>query len=272
MKAFIKVRSMMAVLLAMSVIFTVTSCEKEPVDDRPELPPVESMLMDFSDFSEEPGTAKGTMATYANFLHAYLTVGFWNISATLVSALPVTAYGYALQQSPVYLGDYTWEWAFDFPLNNVNYTATLTGARINNEEFSMEMEIALAAAPDNAAKWFDGTVRYDHTHASWTIFNNGTIPVLNIEWNKDFVTEAADLTYTYAESGHAEEGSFIMWDYNPGEEYDAAYIIDLVAGMTNIEWNVTTIKGRVKAPVHFEDSEWHCWDSQANGFMDISCE
>ncbi len=263
----------MAVLLSFSVLFAVTSCDKEPVDERPELPPVESLMMDFSDFSEEPGTAtKGTLATYQNFLHAYLTVGFWNISASLVSALPVAAYTVALQQSPVYLGDHTWEWSFDFPLNNINYTATLTGARINNEEFSMEMVIAMAIAPDAGTKWFDGVIRYSHTHATWTIYKNGTIPVLDIEWNKDFITEAEDLTYTYVEAGHAEEGSYIMWSYKPGEVYDAAYDISIVAGMTNIEWNVTTIEGHVKAPVRFGDDAWHCWDSYSNGLMDIACE
>jgi hypothetical protein len=69
------------------------------------------------DFSEEPAARKGTAYTYKNFLYSYLSVGFWNVSVTLVSALPVVAYGHALQQTPEYLGDNTWEWSYEFPLN-----------------------------------------------------------------------------------------------------------------------------------------------------------
>ena len=136
----------------------------------------------------------------------------------------------------------------------------------------MEMVIALAAVPTAGVKWFDGTVRYDHTHATWTMYETGTIPVLEIEWNKNFVTEEADLTYTFTKQGHQEEGSYIMADYNPDEFFDAAYTISLAEGMTNIEWNTITIEGRVKSPVHFLDDAWHCWDTQANGLMDKVCD
>lgn len=255
-----------------AVLFLTWSCEDAGREDPPELPPVESMLMDFSAFSEEPAQAKGTEATYEHFLYSYATVGFWSLSATLVSALPVAAYGHALRQSPVYLGDQTWEWSFDFMLNNVQYSAILTGARLSNEEFSMEMSIGLAAAPATAKKWFDGVARYNHTHALWTIYKEGTIPVLEIEWNKDFETGKADLTYTYTEQDHPQEGSYIMWDYRPGEDFDGAYKISLAEGMTHIEWNTETIRGRVMSVVYFENEDWHCWDSKANGLADMACE
>lgn len=272
MRKYLNFRSLAAIVLSVSILFTVTSCDKEPVDERPELPPVESMVMDFSDFAEPAGGAKGTLNTYANFTYSYLTVGVMNFAAAIVTVLPLTAYAVALQQTPVYVGDLTWEWSFDFPLNNVNYTATLTGARINNQEFSMEMVIAFAASPDTGVKWFDGVVRYDHTRATWTIYKNGTTGVLEIEWNNDFVTEEADLTYTLTDPEHAENGSYISLAYMSDEFFDAAYTVSLVAGMTNIEWNTTTIEGRVKAPVHFGDDAWHCWDTQANGLIDKVCD
>jgi hypothetical protein len=276
MKKYLNFRSLTAIVMSVSILFAVSSCDKEPVDERPELPPVESMMMDFSDFTEPAGGTKGTLNTYENFTYSYITVGVMNFAAAIVSVLPVTAYTVALQQSPVYVGDHTWEWSFDFPVNHpngtVNYTATLTGARINNQEFSMEMVIALAAAPQAGVKWFDGVVRYDHTHATWTIYRDGTTSVLEIEWNNDFETQEADLTYTLTDPDHVENGSYISAAYMPDEFFDAAYTISLVAGMTNIEWNTTTIEGRVKAPVQFGDNEWHCWDTKANGLMDKVCD
>lgn len=258
-------------LLSLSILFTATSCkETEPVDDRPALPPIESLVMDFSNFVDEPAGNKGAQLSINNVWYSYWTVWGWNVVVTAVSIIPATAYAVALQQTPVYVGDYTWEWSFDFTLDK-EYTATLTGARINNEEFSMEMKIALAAAPDLGVKWFDGVVRYDHTHAEWTLYENGLQDVLEVVWNKDFETEAADLTYTYTKPGEELTGSYIMLEYRPDEIYDAAYTISLTEGITHIEWNIETKEGRVKSPVHFQDSEWHCWDSQANGLADIVC-
>ena len=266
------VRMTALVALAAAIMFTIASCDNEPTENRPELPPAESMLMDFSDFTNPPDAMKSTDASYVNFVFSYTAVSYWNAGAMLVAAVPVAAYTHALTQTAEYLGDNTWEWSFEFPLNGIDYKATLTGNRISNEEFTMEMIIALASLPDQGVKWFDGVVRYDHTSADWTFYKEGTNAVLEVAWNKDFETEAADLTYTYVEADQEETGSYIMWEYSPGEVYDAAYTISMSGGMTNIEWNTTTIEGRVKSPAYFEDDAWHCWDSYANGLADIDCE
>lgn len=272
MKKYLNFKSLVSIALTLSLLLAVTSCDKEPVADRPDLPPVESLVMDFSAFDEQPGAQKAADLSYENFTHAYLSVFFWNLASTITMALPVVAYGYALEQTPVYMGDNTWEWSFDFPLNGLNYTATLTGARISNEKFSMEMVIALAIAPNQGVKWFDGEVRYDHTHASWKFYEEGTVVVLEAEWNKDFETEEGDLTYTYVKPDQEETGSYIMLSYMPEEVYDAAYTISLASNETFIEWNLATIEGRVKDLAKFGDTNWHCWESQAVGLMNRVCE
>jgi hypothetical protein len=119
--------------------------------------------------------------------------------------------------------------------------------------------------------WFDGVVRYDHTHADWNFYKNGSVKVIEAAWNKDFETGVSDLTYTYVEEGHEQNGSYIMLAYNPEEVYDASYTISLAAGVTDIEWITTTKEGRVKDEVKFGDTDWHCWDSYANGLVDKIC-
>jgi hypothetical protein len=267
-----RIKSMVVVAVSAMVLFTVSSCDKEPVEYRPELPPAESLVMDFSDFSSPPAGMKSNELSYVNFVYSYTTLSFWNASAVIVTALPVAAYSYALTQSPEYLGDNTWEWSFEFSFNSQTYLATLTGKRLNNEEFSMEMVIGPASMPDEGQKWFDGVVRYDHTSADWVLYKEGSLEVLEIAWNKDYVTEEADLTYTYVEPDQEETGSYIMWEYRPGEVYDAAYNISMSEGLITMEWNLSTIEGRVKSPVYFEDENWHCWDSFANGLADVDCE
>lgn len=272
MKKYLNIRFLTAMILSLSIMFSVTSCEeKEPVEDRPDLPPIESLVMDFSNFVDEPAGNKGAPLSINNVWYSYWTVWGANVIAGIVSVIPATAYTVALQQTPVYVGDYTWEWSFDFTLDK-EYTATLTGARLNNAEFSMEMKIALAATPNLGVKWFDGVVRYDHTHAEWILYENGLQDVLEVEWNMNYETGMGDLTYTYTKPGEELTDSFIKAEHRPGEFFDAAYTISVPEGLTNIEWNIETKEGHVKAPVHFGDNEWHCWDSQANGLVDKVCD
>ena len=267
-------------ILILSLLFISTSCDKEDIDNRPELPPVESLVMDFSDFQDNPADikglavpGKGVAEAYVNFVHAYLNVSFWNAFTTGSLLLPVSSYAYALQQTPEYAGNDTWKWSYQFDIDvlELSYTATLTGKRIDNETFSMEMNIALTSLPAVKFTYFDGVCRYDHTHAEWNLYKNvnGTsVKTIEVEWDKDFVAGDASLRYTYVEPGQVETDSYILWEYTPGADYNAAYTISLATGMINIEWDTTTKAGRVKDPANFEDDAWHCWNDL---LVDITC-
>lgn len=267
MRKFCNAKNALALVMSLSILVALVSCEKANENQQPELPPVESLAMDFSDFSQKPAGAKGTAETYGNFVYSYAVVGFWNIYATLVSALPVAAYAGALEQEPANMGDGLWEWSYDFN----NYKVTLEAERISNEEFEARMLVALATAPGQKVLWFDGVVRYDGTSADWTVYRDGTVAVLDIAWNKDFEQGTEDLTYTYVEANMEETGSYIMWARDTSLELDASYTVSMAAGMTDIRWNSTTLEGRVKAPLHFGDELWHCWESLENGLMDKDC-
>jgi len=271
MKLNNKLKNFGAVPVAMFLIFLGTSCEQEP--EKPVLPPVSSIIMDFSDFNTQPAVSKHTDLSYKNFLYAYANVALWNTIVTVNLALPVTAYSYALNQDPVYLGDYTWEWSFNFNWNQATYTATLTTERLNNQEFSVDMSIKLAADAGKGPTWFDGVVRYDHTHASWNMYknaNNMQVKILEADWNMDYETEAGNMKYTYVETGQVETGSYVYFEFFTPDpvELDAAYTISLAAGDIFIEWNRITKAGRVMSTMFFEDELWHCWNEN---LMDVEC-
>jgi hypothetical protein len=171
-----------------------------------------------------------------------------------------------------YLGDNSWEWNYSFQWSGLDYTATLTATRINNDEFSLEMIIALSATPDQGIPWFDGVVKYDHTKANWTIYKDGSIEVLEVAWAKDFELGDASLLYTYVEPQVLETGSYIKYEYTPLEMYDASFTVSLSRGTTLVQWNTTSKEGRVQDEARFGDAEWMCWDSLENGLVDKVCE
>ena len=96
--------------------------------------------------------------------------------------------------------------------------------------------------------------------------------VLEAEWHKDYETNASDLKYTYVEPEQEETGSYIMFRYLPELVYDAGFIISLAAGTTEIQWNTFSIEGRVMDQVKFGNTDWHCWDTKANGLVDKVCD
>jgi len=260
-----------AILLALTLLIVSTSCDKESQENRPELPPVESLMMSFSDFDTALASPKASIESHFHFNYAFTSLVFWSGASSVTMALPVAAYAYALDQVAEYTEDNSWEWSYDFQWGGLDYSATLSATRINNEEFSMEMLVASADMPEGL-RWFDGVVRYDHTQANWTIYKEGSIEVLEIEWTKDYELGEASLLYTYVEAALPETGSYILYEHAPLEVFDASFTLSLSAGTTLIQWNTSSKEGRVQNEEKFGDTEWHCWDSLENGLVDISCE
>lgn len=259
------------IIAAMASAIVFAGCSKED-SEPPELPPMESLVMDFSDFNNPSDTLQSLKAagTYHNWGVAFLSVSVWNAMITLGTAVPVAAYAEALRQNPVYLGDSRWEWSYDITVMSIQFSASLIAERISNEEFTAEMYITRPGAGGfEDFKWYEGTIRYDHTGASWTLYENpaNPSPIVTIVWNRDWEAGSLDLTYTNVKAGDNENGSFISFSVDPSKEYDAAYTISLSAGVINIEWNRETKAGRIKSPVRFGNSMWHCWNSSLQSMV-----
>lgn len=260
--------------------FTFTSCEKDDTPVAPELPPMESLAMDFSDF-DDPNyagaaaksieTSAGSMPSYQNYGHAFLNVAFWNTLSSLTIAVPVATYAAALQADPVYLGDNTWEWEFSLDVGMETYTARMVAQRLSNEEFKSEMFVSKSGMSGfEDFKWVEGVVRYDRTHATWTLYESPSSPaeLLTIEWNKDWEAETSDITYTIIKEGSEENGSFIKFEILDADDFNARYSVTTSTNELVIEWNRETKAGHIKDAEKFGDEMWHCWDEL---LQDIEC-
>jgi hypothetical protein len=270
MKKYVITSRSIIFLLIISITFFNTSCKKDKAGEKPDLPPQESLIMDFSDFDSRPDE-KGKGTTYNNFVYSYLNVLFWNTISASTLAVPAVAYGHMLSQNARYVGDNVWEWVDYYTYNQTDYVATLTAARLNNDQFSVEMVIAEEATPESGFKWFDGVVSYNHTSASWNLYRyNGGSPVkvIEVDWSKDYEEDTSSLTYTYVETGQEQTGSSINMGTDPSLDYNAWYTISLADETIEIQWDRATKAGRVKNPDYFPDSNWNCWDAN---LADIDC-
>lgn len=257
-------------------ILILNSCEKDPKDDHPRLPPLESFFIDFSDFGDPSDTLdiKKALPLYNNWAAAFANVSFWNALATISVALPASAYVEALKQKPVYLGDDRWEWKCNFNFNSNSYWLSLKTHHISDEYFAAEMYISSAGKETfTEFKWFEGTIRYDLTRASWILYESPLVPeqFLSIEWNYDNEIKSGNITYTIIKANDPEKDSFISYMYSSDNSllFNSSYTVSLSSGLVLIEWNNQTRAGRIKNPLWFKDDLWHCWN---RNLQDDICE
>lgn len=254
-----------ALILAFGVLFTLNSCEKsdEPMD----LPPAESLKIDFSTFPENTD-GKKSVETVENWFYSAGNILVWNVGITLNIAIPIVAYAEAFNHEPVFLGDNSWEWAYDVVSGGFTYNVSLVGTRIDNETFSMEMTVSSLLMKD--FKWISGIIRYDYTEANWTLQQSPRNPVdyLTIDYDRDFETESFSTKYEVVDPQNELYEGYIEYGMNPENDMDAYYKIFMNDTTTNIEWNTETTAGRVKDNRYFEDTLWHCWDTQ---LQDVDC-
>ncbi|MFC2091076.1 hypothetical protein ACFLT1_09910 [Bacteroidota bacterium] len=253
-----------SLIFAMGIILTFTSCEQQP--EQMKLPPKDALSIDLKQFPSN--TTKSAELTAANWLYSYVTVFAWNVVLVVNVAVPVIAYAEALDRAPVFLGDYTWEWSYDITVQQIDYHVSLIGSRIDNENFSVEMNLSRKDSLFYDFKWFEGVVRYNHTMADWTISHSPDNPTeyLDIHFEKDFITEVSSIRYTVIDPNNELYNAYIEYGLDPGLDLDAYYTIAKSDNTTSIEWSRISNAGRVMDMAHFQDDLWHCWDTTLQDF------
>jgi hypothetical protein len=206
---------------------------------------------------------------HTNFASAFATVWFWNFLTGATMIIPVAAYTEALQQTPAYLGDNEWQWSYSVTILTITYDVKLKTKRIDNSTYSAKMYISLTGGFQDFL-WFEGVVRYDATEAGWTIYKDHADPEawLEVDWAMDWEADTSSITYTYVEEGHAEYNSSISFGITDDPVYDAYYSIVGSQASVEVEWNTTTLAGRIMSQHYFGDTDWRCWNED---FENITC-
>lgn len=254
-------------MLSFGLLIAFSSCEKAP--DPMELPPTESLVIDWDMFPSNDKKSVDEELSYINWFYSAASIVVWNTVVAANVAIPTVAYGAAFNNEPVYLGEETWEWSYSVTVNQRTVVARLVGARINNETFSMEMYLTETGNFEDF-KWFEGVIRYDHTEANWTLSQGPENPAqyLDISYQKDFETDVANIRYTVIDPTNDMYNGYIDYGIDPAIDLDAHYTISRGDTITYIEWNTDTNEGRVKDERQYGDNVWHCWDTL---LRDVEC-
>ena len=270
-----KLKYLSLILILSSVLFTF--CKKNK-GDSPVLPPQESMSIDFSNFDTQSKSAldsyglKGTENSNWDFAAGVATVWKLIINTTLI--VPVTTFKLAAKEVPAYVSAKNWQWSYTADVAGVTYKARLTGL-IGATDVTWKMYITKEGTGSfTDFLWFEGTSKLDGSSGLWTLYQSPQVPaaMLQIDWTASGAS-IASIKYTFIKSGDPFLNSYIEYAFTTGA-LNAYYTIHyynpaiLKFSDVNIEWNTTTLNGRVKSIDYLNDIGWHCWDSNK---INIKC-
>lgn len=272
-----KVNSLL--LITLLAAFTFWGCEKK--GDPPVLPPAATMTIDFSEFIAGSKSAtiqrdsKGSSAVNnTNWTVAATVAGVWNSIIALNLAIPVAAFHLASENKPDYLDDKKWQWKYSAPVLGATYTARLTG-QIRSSDIKWEMYISREGVGGfGEFLWFEGTSNLDGKSGQWILTHSQQlqVPMLQIDWTREGEV-IGSIKYTYIKTGEALKDSYIQYGLTTNT-LDAYYTVHFYETNrakfvdVNIEWSTSGHNGRIKAIDYFQDSNWHCWDTNGN---DVAC-
>lgn len=255
------------IIMASLVITCISaSCIKE--NTPPAIPPEGSMVMKIDGFWN--GNLKSFTLPNSNFLFAAGHVFWWNTVLIMNLAIPAATFVESFNHDPVWNGaSREWIWTYSVTVGSDDYTAELHG-KISFTQVNWSMYISKTGG-FSSFLWFTGTSRIDNASGTWNLNRSPEIPTefLRIDWVQE-TGGTVKITYLNVIPEAAENGSYITFGTTGEPLLNAFYDIYGKAEdrLINIKWDTVSHAGRVKAPEHFMDPEWHCWDDQ---FLNADC-
>lgn len=269
-------------IIIVSFVILLSGCKKDH-GDPPVLPPIESMLIDFSNFdiakkSGDPSLTKS--AENSNWLLASGVALFWKGVIYTTLAVPVKSFQLALENKASFIADKTWQWSYSVSLASVTYKARLTG-EIGISDVVWKMYITKEGTGGYADfLWFEGTSKLDGSGGRWDLNHSPQFneDVLQIDWTKSG-TSVSSVKYTYvrylndARSTELFRNSYIEYGRKTGT-LDAFYNISIYYYdrddfiEMNVEWSTAAGNGHVRCPKIYSDELWYCWNAE---YMNVEC-
>jgi hypothetical protein len=271
-------------LTILSILFTSKGCKKDD-DNAPELPPKNSMIMNFDLGATQKSALVPQEQAVSYYAIAALNVGFWSTVSALHTAIPAAAFEKAFETKPSWDDALqAWVWSYNATLANDTYEARLTG-KIESDSLKWEMYLSKSGDANlQDLLWFEGKSHSGRT-GGWWVLNypkkDGIVQMqkaIKINWSYTYekvfslrYTYVADMVYDivnqYYVTNNAKD-NYIEYGRVDDPKYDAYYILYIKEKNEkfNIFWNTSTKAGRIEKE---GTTEGGCWNSN---LVNTSCD
>jgi hypothetical protein len=257
---------LIALITSLSACYFI-SCKKDK-GDPPELPPYESMVIDFSNFTSQKKSAEVAVAgkgtENSTWVFAADVADVWN---TLISSnidVPLAAFEAAVNYKAAYVSENFWQWSYDFNQGSSTYKAKLQG-KISTNTVDWKMYITYnGTGAYTEFLWIEGSSKTDGSGGQWIFYQSPQValPLFRDDWTKSG-DQVTSVKYTYVKNDTNKE-SYINYLSQTTDNFDSGYNIHFSNGLyadSDIEWNITTRDGRLKCIDYLQDENWYCWDT-----------
>jgi hypothetical protein len=239
-----------------------------PTIAKPTLPSEKSMTMPTFVSADSKLAKSGATHTQVAVTLARAVVVYWTVTANLALLVPRTLFVLTLSLGqPTALSDNSgWQWKVN---NNQGDTARLTG-QVKNDSVRWNMYVTNKTFKDFL--WFSGASTITGNSGYW-IFNDSTnAAALKFTYNR-MDLDTGSVKVEVVKSGDHAFGSSLQWsalgDTRSFIAFDNNTQANGKAPITYIiTWSFQTEAGSISVP---KTSEHYCWDTKANGHIDIPC-
>jgi len=267
-------KGLIKLFIVLGIFFTFQSCTQESNDDNPDnlaapIIPSESLFtiptQSFGVVGDKESSSSRN--SKSNWAHAGLNVLLWNSVVFVNTSVPIAAFRRAFDFKAEYIGNMTWEWNYHYQAPPANgskkYDVSLTGKLINNKEEVAWTMTVTEEVSGNSFIWYEGVISRDHSSGNFTINKDpqDPKPYMNLSFVKNLDTDDISIKFTNVSTADPGLGDYIEWSTDKDNEYDRAYDVFTKDDLLEIQSNSILKNGKVKHPSHFNDDEWHCWDT-----------
>lgn len=266
----------LSLIISMAVLLTTSGCQKDE-NNSPELPPLNSMIMDLNMGTTQKSAILQEEQIISYYAIAALNVGFWSTVAALHTAIPAAAFEKAFESEPSWDNAIqAWVWSYNTPVATDTYEARLTGKIVSD---SIKWEMYLSKVGDANLQdllWFEGKSHPGRTGGWWVLnypkIDSGVQMQAAIRINWSYTNEKVfSLRYTYVADmvydtvnqyyvTNKAKGNYIEYGRVDDSIFDAYYILYVKEKNEkfNIYWNTSTKAGRIEKEGTTEEG---CWNS-----------
>ncbi len=264
------------ILLVLGLITLIVSCEDDkttnPQDQAPMIPPQSSFMINVQEFPDTSTTtaSDNPSITINNWAWAAGNFKYWNSILTSTLAVPAAAFVEAFNHQPVQQSDGSWLWEYTITVNEDTYTAKLFGMDLS---YGVDWKMLLSKSGSYTdLEWFTGFSNLLATEGTWTVNNNPDLPspFLSIEWERNILEETSNIKYTLISPTIQHNGCYIFYGKTNEVPLNRFYQIfnSQNDNMIDIKWSSESHFGQVSDSIHFDDTNWHCWDERLD---DTNC-
>jgi len=272
-------KNYLLLLLLISTSLLVFSCQDSTNslnEQPPQLPPAESMDMNFSVFDKDTDAGSSGDAnltaeneSYTHFLNATFRAMIVRGVVNSSLAIPKTLLNAAENIEPELSDDGEWTWSYSKDANGNNFEAELIATTDGNGQVIWQMYVTSSALDIDNELLFEGEVLTDGSSGNWTYFallgDEAGSEISSVIWtveNEDQV----DLRLEVLTDRNGNLGDYIEYSFDSPVKL-ATYYNAGDNQTTEIEWNSETFEGYLVAP-NYNNGEQACWN---NDFQNVEC-